>query len=141
MRKKFLEYGLDRVDVVPYKVLLSYPNMTEPNKVYLLNGTDQVLFNTSGRQKPLYSPEESSPLVPPNFNAYSGTGSVEVNSIFCISVIFVITIFIINLGSWICVRLLWTGIRLRLSGTARNQRIRPHCVGPLRKSFPWKHSI
>jgi len=78
LRKKFLEYGLDRVDVVPYKVLLSYPNMTEPNKVYLLNGTDQVLFNTSGRQKPLYSPEESSPLVPPNFNAYSGTGSVEV---------------------------------------------------------------
>ena len=78
IRQKFLEFGLDQVNVVPYKVLLSYPKMTEPNKVFLLDSNGQVQYNTSGRQPPLYSPEESSPLILPNFSSYSGTGTAQV---------------------------------------------------------------
>ena len=77
LRQNFEDFGLDQAYVVPYEVLLSYPDMTQPNKVYLMNGTEAVL-TTAGRQEPLYAEEEYSPLVAPNFNAYSGTGSPEV---------------------------------------------------------------
>jgi len=78
MRQKFLEFGLDDAYIVPYEVLLSYPNWTVPNKIYVLDETGEVQYNTSGRQEPLYTEEESSPLAAPNFNAFSGTGTAEV---------------------------------------------------------------
>ena len=81
LRQNFEDFGLDQAVVVPYDVLLSYPDMAQPNKVYLmLNGTAN--FTTKGTQDPLYAPEESSPLVAPNFNAYSGRGTVEVITAF-----------------------------------------------------------
>jgi len=78
VHKKFLDYELDEAYVVPYEVLLSYPNWTLPNKIYVLDASGSVRYNTSGRQPPLHSEEESSPLAAPNFNAYSGTGTVKV---------------------------------------------------------------
>lgn len=77
-----MEFGLDQVDVVSYDVLLSYPNMTVPNKVFLMDGTNGILYNTSGIQAPLQEPEEGSSLIAPNFNAYSGTGVAEVSALF-----------------------------------------------------------
>jgi N-acetylated-alpha-linked acidic dipeptidase len=78
MRNKFLEFGLDEASVVPYQVLLSYPNKDKLNKVYLMNETGDAVFTTSGTQTPIYSPEEYSPDAAPNFNAYSAPGTVEV---------------------------------------------------------------
>ena len=78
MRKKFIDYGLDEAKVVPYEVLLSYPNMTVPNKVHLLNSDGEIIRSTSGLQPPLYSPEENSSFAAPNFNAYSGSKPAEV---------------------------------------------------------------
>jgi hypothetical protein len=77
LRQNFEDFGLDQAIVVPYQVLLSYPHMTQPNKVYLMDGT-VANFTTSGLQEPLYAEEENSTLVAPNFNAYSGTGTKEV---------------------------------------------------------------
>lgn len=68
---RFVEFGLDRVKVVPYHVLLSYPEMDKPNIVYLKRN-DEIVFNTTGKQTKLYADEEDSPFVAPNFNAYSG---------------------------------------------------------------------
>lgn len=78
VRDRFIEGGLDEVQLVPYKVLLSYPDMSNPNQVSLLDSSGKVNFTTSGRQTPLFSSEEFSPLVQPNFNAYSANGTVEV---------------------------------------------------------------
>jgi hypothetical protein len=78
VRDRFVEGGLDEVQLVPYKVLLSYPDMSNPNQVSLLDSNGKVNFTTSGRQTPLFSSEEFSPLVQPNFNAYSANGTVEV---------------------------------------------------------------
>ena len=75
---RFFEYGLDEVSVIPYQVLLSYPDVDNPNKVYLLDDKGGANFTTSGVQKPIFAPEEYSTLVMPNFNAYSGTGTAEV---------------------------------------------------------------
>ncbi|XP_046440416.1 glutamate carboxypeptidase 2-like [Daphnia pulex] len=77
VRDRFVEGGLDEVQLVPYKVLLSYPDMSNPNQVSLLDSNGKVNFTTSGRQTPLFSSEEFSPLVQPNFNAYSANGTVE----------------------------------------------------------------
>lgn len=80
LRDKFLEFGLDEAFIVPYRVLLSYPDMTKqlPNQIYLKKGNDTV-YNTSGIQPPLYAPEEYSPSVPLPFNAYSINGGITTN--------------------------------------------------------------
>lgn len=75
LHDQFVQFGLDHVEIVPYEVLLSYPDMDIPNIISLMqNG--QAKFNTSGRQEPLYTEEEDSTLVMPNFNAYSGRSGV-----------------------------------------------------------------
>ena len=75
---RFREYGLDEVTVAPYQVLLSYPKLDKPNKVYLMDEAGNAVFTTSGTQTPIYADEESSTEVMPNFNAYSAPGTVEV---------------------------------------------------------------
>ena len=79
VREKFIEAGFDEATVVPYDVLLSYPDQEQPNKVYLLSEDGSVLFETSGTQTPIYAPEEGLPNIMPNFNAYSAQGEVEVS--------------------------------------------------------------
>ena len=78
LREKFLEFGLDDAVLVPYEVLLSYPDKTQPNKVSLFN--DMVVWlETSAKQKPLGpGEEEASDLIVSNFNAYSAPGIVQV---------------------------------------------------------------
>lgn len=74
---QFVDSGLDEVMLVPYDVLLSYPDMEQPNKVHLmLKSQSEPVFSTSGKQTPLFAPEESSKLVAPNFNAYSGRAGI-----------------------------------------------------------------
>ena len=68
--------------MVPYTVLLSYPDQDEPSKVTLLDQDGIANFTTSGRTTPIFSTEEFSPLVQPNFNAYSANGTVQVGLFF-----------------------------------------------------------
>ncbi|XP_046454638.1 glutamate carboxypeptidase 2-like [Daphnia pulex] len=78
LHDNFVQSGLDRVVIVPYQVLLSYPNMTQPNIVRLLDDKGLANITTSGKQTPISQPEEFSELAAPNFNAYSGqTGLIE----------------------------------------------------------------
>lgn len=51
---RFTEYGFDDVRLVPYHVLLSYPNASEPNSVQLVNSTTgDVTFEASTREEPV----------------------------------------------------------------------------------------
>lgn len=51
LRDQYLELGLDRASLVPYKVLLSYSNKTNPNKVYIIDGNDGgVSFSSKHRE-------------------------------------------------------------------------------------------
>ncbi|XP_042226493.1 putative N-acetylated-alpha-linked acidic dipeptidase isoform X1 [Homarus americanus] len=68
--------GMDEVHQVAYQVLLSYPEKDTPNLVRILNDSGAAVWTSPGRQKPLYAPEEASPDVLPDFNAYSAPGSV-----------------------------------------------------------------
>ena len=78
VRNQFIQGGLDRAYLVPYQVLLSYPDKDQPNLVSLIDSSGNTNFTTSGRQTPLWSKEEFSPIVQPNFNAYSASGTVQV---------------------------------------------------------------
>ena len=71
------KHGIDQVTITPYKVMLSYPNMSAPNYVELLdaNGTQQYKWNST---EPFLTPEENKPGVVPPFNAYSAQGDIRV---------------------------------------------------------------
>lgn len=72
------QQGLDDVSLVPYDVMLSYPDSVLPNMVRLLDsGSEAVLWESDPRQKPLYAPEEQRDDVPFNFNGYSAPGTVK----------------------------------------------------------------
>ncbi|ROT78135.1 hypothetical protein C7M84_003149 [Penaeus vannamei] len=68
--------GLDDVHLVPYDVLLSYPKNDTPNLVRILNSAGEEVWASHGWQKPIHAPEESSPEILPNFNAYSAPGNI-----------------------------------------------------------------
>ncbi|XP_014663575.1 PREDICTED: N-acetylated-alpha-linked acidic dipeptidase 2-like [Priapulus caudatus] len=78
LQRKWLAQGLDWAKLTPYKVLLSYPDTTDParaNKVTIVNrNTKQVEYTTQIEEKPLVSSQDFEHVVPP-FNAYSASGN------------------------------------------------------------------
>ncbi|CAE1316715.1 unnamed protein product [Acanthosepion pharaonis] len=72
------ENGLHKVIRTPYKVLLSYPNTSMPNKVQILDksGTSP-LFTSQPYEKNLLGEDSSLKLVPP-YNSFSPSGVREV---------------------------------------------------------------
>lgn len=71
------ENGLHKVIRTPYKVLLSYPNTSMPNKVQILDksGTSP-LFTSQPYEKNLFGEDSSLKLVPP-YNSFSPSGVRE----------------------------------------------------------------
>lgn len=71
------ENGLHKVIRTPYKVLLSYPNTSMPNKVQILDksGTSP-LFTSQPYEKNLLGEDSSLKLVPP-YNSFSPSGVRE----------------------------------------------------------------
>lgn len=68
--------GLDHVTKVTYEVLLSYPNATDPCRIYILDSSDTVIYETQEVEKILSPDQNRSDVVPP-FNAYAQAGDVE----------------------------------------------------------------
>ncbi|XP_063958983.1 N-acetylated-alpha-linked acidic dipeptidase 2-like [Lytechinus pictus] len=75
VRDRWIEDGLDSANVIPYKVLLSYPSVDEPNYVYILNSNGSVYFQSAREEAPLEQGDLKDGTVPP-FNAYSANGTV-----------------------------------------------------------------
>ncbi|XP_053391718.1 N-acetylated-alpha-linked acidic dipeptidase 2-like [Mercenaria mercenaria] len=67
--------GLDHVTMTPYRVLLSYPNMSDLNYVELLDERNQTKYKSDLRE-PVLTPEENVTGVVPPFNAYSAPGDI-----------------------------------------------------------------
>lgn len=72
------EFGFDKVELVNYTVLLSYPNRSNPNVLQLRNATNFILYSVNTMVEPPLIPSEDDPTVIPPYNAYSGSGSVMV---------------------------------------------------------------
>lgn len=74
VKEKFTEYGLDEVKLVSYEVLLSYPNVSDPNTVSVVNISNGDVFWTAAMQEePI---PEISTDIGPAFLAYSPPGDV-----------------------------------------------------------------
>jgi len=55
VRQKFVEFGLDHAETKSYMVLLDYPNKTNPNKVYLMQG-DEILYESVYQEEGVETP-------------------------------------------------------------------------------------
>jgi len=69
---------LDEVKVYPYNVLLSFPNVSDPNYVAFVYPNDTIAEKTNWTEEPLTDFErKSADNVLPAFNAYSPAGHVS----------------------------------------------------------------
>ncbi|XP_038076194.1 N-acetylated-alpha-linked acidic dipeptidase 2-like isoform X2 [Patiria miniata] len=75
IRDKWIEQGLDSAKLVPYDVLLSYPNDTIRNKVSILEDGNEIFH--SRLEEAVLRPGDDHPDVVPPFNAYSYQGEPE----------------------------------------------------------------
>ncbi|KAM9812812.1 N-acetylated-alpha-linked acidic dipeptidase 2 isoform 1-T1 [Syngnathus typhle] len=70
------EFGLDSVEMVPYDVLLSYPNVSQPNYIAIVDARGNEVFNTSLAEPSPESYEDVANIVPP-YSAFSAKGQPE----------------------------------------------------------------
>ncbi|KAM8904308.1 N-acetylated-alpha-linked acidic dipeptidase 2 [Spinachia spinachia] len=76
IRKEWLEFGLDTVEMVPYDVLLSYPNTSQPNYISIVDQFGSEVFNTSSAEPVPPGYEDVADIVPP-YSAFSAKGQPE----------------------------------------------------------------
>ena len=67
---------LDVTKVIPYDVILSYPNIENPNKVEVLEDSKAV-FQSQEQEALLHEDQDQEGILPP-FNAFSPPGTVQV---------------------------------------------------------------
>uniref|UniRef100_A0A8C5QJQ5 Glutamate carboxypeptidase 2 n=1 Tax=Leptobrachium leishanense TaxID=445787 RepID=A0A8C5QJQ5_9ANUR len=76
IQAQWKEYGLDKVELAHYDILLSYPNETSPNYISIIDERRNEVFNTSLSEETPAGYENISGVVPP-YNAYSAQGAPE----------------------------------------------------------------
>ncbi|XP_053729313.1 N-acetylated-alpha-linked acidic dipeptidase 2 isoform X1 [Synchiropus splendidus] len=76
IQREWLAFGLDSVEMVPYDVLLSYPNKSQPNYISIVDARGFEVFNTSLAEPVPDGYEEVSDIVPP-YSAFSPQGNPE----------------------------------------------------------------
>ncbi|KAK5616575.1 Glutamate carboxypeptidase 2 [Crenichthys baileyi] len=74
--KEWQDFGLDSVEMVPYDILLSYPNKSQPNYISIVDHIGNEVFNTSLAEPVPQGYEDISNIVPP-YSAYSPKGHPE----------------------------------------------------------------
>uniref|UniRef100_A0A671VJ66 Aminopeptidase NAALADL1 n=1 Tax=Sparus aurata TaxID=8175 RepID=A0A671VJ66_SPAAU len=79
IRDEWLEFGLDSVEMVPYDVLLSYPNKSQPNYISIVDQLGNEVFNSSLAEPVPEGYEDTSNIVPP-YSAFSAKGQPEVHT-------------------------------------------------------------
>ncbi|XP_069165777.1 N-acetylated-alpha-linked acidic dipeptidase 2-like isoform X2 [Procambarus clarkii] len=76
IRDRFLKEGFDTADLVPYDVLLSRPNHTNPNLITLTDGAGKVVFTSAYTDTPIHEDDDDAEFVHA-FNAYTPAGDME----------------------------------------------------------------
>nr|XP_055053456.1 N-acetylated-alpha-linked acidic dipeptidase 2 [Misgurnus anguillicaudatus] len=76
IRDEWIKFGLDSVHLVPYDVLLSYPNKTNPNYISIVDHLGKEVFNTSLSEPVPEGYEHVTDIVPP-YSAFSSKGQPE----------------------------------------------------------------
>ena len=75
IRKEWVKFGMDKVELRKYNILLSFPE--KPGSVSLVHANGSEVFKSAPQEEFLIPEENNSNVVPP-FNAYSPNGTVRV---------------------------------------------------------------
>ncbi|TRY59122.1 hypothetical protein DNTS_009563, partial [Danionella cerebrum] len=81
IRREWLEFGLDSVELVPYDVLLSYPNKTNPNYISIVDHLGKEIFTTALAEPVPEGYEDVADIVPP-YSAFSAKGQPEAELVY-----------------------------------------------------------
>jgi hypothetical protein len=76
MQKEWRKYGLDKVKLKKYDILLSFPR--KPGLARIVDGNGAEIFRAQQKEKVLVKGEDHPGVLPP-FNAFSGSGNVTVS--------------------------------------------------------------
>ncbi|XP_013407202.1 N-acetylated-alpha-linked acidic dipeptidase 2-like [Lingula anatina] len=76
IRKLWIEQGLE-AEIVGYDVLLSYPNISKPNMVSVVNSSSGKVEFASAVTEKILNPDQNQTGVLPPFNAFAPAGTVE----------------------------------------------------------------
>ncbi|XP_013863452.1 N-acetylated-alpha-linked acidic dipeptidase 2 isoform X1 [Austrofundulus limnaeus] len=76
IQNEWLEFGLDSAEMVPYDILLSYPNKSQPNYISVVDQRGEEIFNTS-LAEPIPPGYEDIPDIVPPYSAFSAKGQPE----------------------------------------------------------------
>lgn len=77
IRDLWIKHGLDNVDLVPYNVLLSYPNPDKLNEIFIVDDKEEVCFKCCNEEKVLKGKSCIQP-----YNAYSPKGNVLADPVY-----------------------------------------------------------
>lgn len=77
IRDLWRQQGLDKVELIPYNVLLSYPDPNQPNQVLIVTDEDDVLYSARRQEAVLDDKDVMQP-----FNAYSPKGIVTADPVY-----------------------------------------------------------
>ncbi|XP_059161670.1 putative N-acetylated-alpha-linked acidic dipeptidase [Physella acuta] len=81
LKSMWSDSGVDKIHTFSYNVLLSFANLTEPNKVEILNKTSgTILFTSSAFEPKLQSDERNSSTL--SYNAYCPSGIVSGDAVY-----------------------------------------------------------
>lgn len=73
--KEWREYGFDHVQLDSYNILLSYPDQSNPNKIYLKDQDNIIQFSSKHKEDVLRA-EDDHPDFIHAYNAYAPAGDV-----------------------------------------------------------------
>ncbi|XP_061775263.1 N-acetylated-alpha-linked acidic dipeptidase 2 [Nerophis ophidion] len=76
IQSEWRDFGLDSVEMVPYDVLLSYPNASQPNYIAVVDAEGREVFNTSLAEPVPEGYEDVGNIVPP-YSAFSAPGQPQ----------------------------------------------------------------
>ncbi|XP_061923250.1 N-acetylated-alpha-linked acidic dipeptidase 2 [Entelurus aequoreus] len=76
IQSEWRDFGLDSVEMVPYDVLLSYPNASQPNYIAVVDAEGREVFNTSLAEPVPEGYEDVANIVPP-YSAFSAQGQPQ----------------------------------------------------------------
>ena len=81
IKQEWMAAGLKPIQVFPYNVLLSYPQQSDSNYVAVMD-KDGSERDVSQKKELVIDPEQNDPDVVNPFNAFSASGSPQVNTEF-----------------------------------------------------------
>ncbi|KAL3881662.1 hypothetical protein ACJMK2_028072 [Sinanodonta woodiana] len=74
--QQWRDHGLDKVEITPYDILMSYPNTTKQNRVEIVVSGGSPVFTAALVEKPLDADGNQSDIIPP-YNSFAPAGVAE----------------------------------------------------------------